>query len=100
LRSLGYVRLDQMSARAADRKRNRALRATLQPLGRKVRQLRTLDEIWPVVVEAGTALGAVAVDLQIESLSASGSGTPVTLSQAPSDSANLLFRYTFIVPGS
>ena len=41
LRSLGYVRFDQMPASAADRKRNRAMRAALQPLGRRLKQLRT-----------------------------------------------------------
>lgn len=99
LRSLGYVRFDQMSASAADRKRNRATRAALQPLGRKIRQVRTVTDIWPLVVEAGKALGAAAVDLQIEPLSTAGDGTPVTLSHVAAECSDRLFRYTFLVPG-
>ncbi len=99
LRSLGYVRFDQMAASAMHRKRNRALRGALQPLGRKIRQFRTMDEIWPLVIEAGTVLGAVAVELQIESQAFSGTGTPVTFSHAPSSGEIQLFRHTFLVPG-
>ncbi|HEY4184697.1 MAG TPA: MraY family glycosyltransferase, partial [Polyangia bacterium] len=65
LRSLGYVRLDQMPAAGADRKRNRAMRAALQPLGRRLKQLRALDEMWPLVIEAGKVLGATTVDLRV-----------------------------------
>src|SRR5580698_3249438 len=63
LRSLGYVRFDQMPASAADRKRNRAMRAALQPLGRRLKQLQTPDEMWPIVVKAAEVLGAVLVEL-------------------------------------
>ena len=38
LRSLGYMRFDRVSASAVDRKRNRALRGALRPLGRRLRQ--------------------------------------------------------------
>ena len=37
LRSLGYVRFARIQGSAVDRKRNRAMRATLQPLGRLLR---------------------------------------------------------------
>ena len=40
--------------------------ALLQPLGRRLKQLRTADEMWPVVVEAAKVLGAVAVDLRVD----------------------------------
>src|SRR6185312_17281098 len=52
MRSLGYVRFDQMPASGAHRKRNRAMRAALLPLGRRLRQFRTAAEMWPLVIEA------------------------------------------------
>jgi UDP-GlcNAc:undecaprenyl-phosphate GlcNAc-1-phosphate transferase len=60
LRSLGYIRF--VSA-AGDRKRNKALRSALRPLGRKLRQARSATEIWPIVIEAGTLVGATGVRL-------------------------------------
>jgi len=60
LRSLGYIRF--VSA-ADDRKRNKALRSALRPLGRKLRQARSETEMWPIVIEAGTLVGATAVRL-------------------------------------
>ena len=40
LRSLGYMRLDRVSRASADRKRNRALRAAVRPIGRRLQQVR------------------------------------------------------------
>ena len=80
LRTLGYVRFDQMPAAGADRKRNRAMRAALQPLGRRLKQLRAVDEMWPLVIEAGKVLGAVTVDLRVDLLGATESASTATYS--------------------
>jgi UDP-GlcNAc:undecaprenyl-phosphate GlcNAc-1-phosphate transferase len=103
LRSLGYVRFDQMPASAADRKRNRALRGALQPLGRRLRQLQGVDEMWPVVIEAAKALGAVAVDLQVDVRGVHSAGTPAVFSHSTpgsESSVERLFRFRFTIPGS
>ena len=88
LRSLGYVRFDRIQGSALDRKRNRALRATLQPLGRRLRQLRAPDEMWPVVVEAATALGAIAVRLHLGPPQTAEPSVP-TFVHGPSDEDGL-----------
>jgi UDP-GlcNAc:undecaprenyl-phosphate GlcNAc-1-phosphate transferase len=102
LRSLGYVRFDRIPESAIDRKRNRALRAALRPLGRKLRQLRALDEMWPIIIEAGTILGAVSVSLRVDAPGASDAKTPTptTLAHGPGDQeAEGLLRLRFAVPG-
>jgi UDP-GlcNAc:undecaprenyl-phosphate GlcNAc-1-phosphate transferase len=102
LRSLGYVRFSGIQASAVDRKRNRAMRAMLQPLGRQLRQIRVPAEMWPVIVEAATALGAVAVRLHAEP-PRTAEETPVpTFVHGPSDDevSTPLFRHRFTVPGS
>src|SRR6188508_730792 len=52
LRALGFMRLDRVAATAADRKRNRALRAAVRPIGRRLQQLRRLEELAPLIVES------------------------------------------------
>lgn len=99
LRSLGYVQFDAMPASAAHRKRNRAIRASLHPLGRRIRQLQTLEEMWPLVVEAAQVLGAIAVDLRVEPQTPSETETPIILTHEPSGKIESVFRYRFIVPG-
>jgi len=66
LRSLGYMRFDRVSGAAVDRKRNRALRGALRPLGRRLRQARATDEMWPIVVEAAGIVEAIGVRLRSE----------------------------------
>ena len=61
LRALGYMRLDRMSETTAERKKNKALRAAARPLGQRLRQVRTLEETWSIVTEAGAVFGAVVV---------------------------------------
>jgi UDP-GlcNAc:undecaprenyl-phosphate GlcNAc-1-phosphate transferase len=103
LRSLGYVRLDRMPESALDRKRNRAVRSALQPLGRRLRQLRAPDEMWPLVVEAAGILGAIAVTWQIDLTISKEASEPVTFnhgSAAGDDAAAALFRFRFNVPGA
>jgi UDP-GlcNAc:undecaprenyl-phosphate GlcNAc-1-phosphate transferase len=65
LRSLGFIRLRRMSATVADRKRNRKMQGMVRPLGRRLKQCQTVDEIWPLVIQAATALGATALRLQV-----------------------------------
>jgi UDP-GlcNAc:undecaprenyl-phosphate/decaprenyl-phosphate GlcNAc-1-phosphate transferase len=100
LRALGYVRLDRMPESAADRKRNRALRAQLRPLGQRLRQLRSLDEIWPVTIEASRVLGAISVVLRTDLPESATSATPVTFSSEPedADAPAQAFRHRFMVP--
>jgi UDP-GlcNAc:undecaprenyl-phosphate GlcNAc-1-phosphate transferase len=102
LRSLGYVRFDQMPAAGADRKRNRAMRAALQPLGRRLKQLRAVDEMWPLVIDAGRVLGATTVDLRVDLLGATDAASTATYSHGAEvdDSAPSPFRFEFVVPGS
>ncbi len=101
LRTLGYVRFDLLPASALDRKRNRALRGALQPLGRRVRQLRAADEMWPVVIEAATVLGAVAVSLQIDVPAGGGDTATTKLTHGPAEGElpDPLFRCPFVIPG-
>jgi UDP-GlcNAc:undecaprenyl-phosphate GlcNAc-1-phosphate transferase len=61
LRALGYMRLDRISDTASERRKNKALRAAARPLGHRLRQVRTLEEAWAVVTEAGVVFGAVSV---------------------------------------
>jgi UDP-GlcNAc:undecaprenyl-phosphate GlcNAc-1-phosphate transferase len=63
LRALGYMRLDQVSS-AADRRRNRALRGAIRPLGRRLRVVRSAEEIWPIVLEAKTIFEASTVSVR------------------------------------
>ncbi|HEY7375546.1 MAG TPA: MraY family glycosyltransferase, partial [Polyangia bacterium] len=52
LRTLGFMRLDRVSATVADRKRNRALRAAVRPLGRRLQRVQRIEEMPPIIVEA------------------------------------------------
>ncbi len=99
LRVLGYVRLDRMPESAMDRKRNKALRASLRPLGQKLRQLRVLDDIWPVAIEASQVVGAVSVVLHTTAaskLESPSTATSIVLSLGPEDVD--VFRHRFVVP--
>jgi UDP-GlcNAc:undecaprenyl-phosphate GlcNAc-1-phosphate transferase len=61
LRTLGYMRLDRISDTATERRKNKALRAAARPLGKRLRQVRSLDEAWVIVREALVVFGAVTV---------------------------------------
>ncbi|HXJ23376.1 MAG TPA: MraY family glycosyltransferase [Polyangia bacterium] len=107
LRSLGYVRLDLMPQTAMYRKRNRAVRSALQPLGRRLRQLRNANEMWPVIVEAAGILGAVSVTLLADqpagTASPGGLPTPQTFTQQPpagDEGTASLFQARFVIPGA
>ena len=96
LRSLGFLRLSRVSATAADRKRNRALRAAIRPLGRRLQRITRIGEISPIIVEAAGVFGAVEMNLRVGSESvafaASGSDEPPTGEPEP-------FQSQFMVPG-
>jgi UDP-GlcNAc:undecaprenyl-phosphate GlcNAc-1-phosphate transferase len=107
LRSLGYVRFELMPQTAQHRKRNRAVRSAMQPLGRRLRQLRSPAEMWPVVIEAAGVLGAVSVSLHADPAqppAGEDSAVPATFSHGPSDTeegmTEPLFRFRFVIPGS
>jgi UDP-GlcNAc:undecaprenyl-phosphate GlcNAc-1-phosphate transferase len=99
LRSLGYMRLDRVAETAVDRKRNRALRGAVRPLGRRLRQLRSVSDMWPVIVETAGVFTATGVRLQIEA-SANDEGTPPGAFTHGFDGVgDALFTMRFSVPG-
>jgi UDP-GlcNAc:undecaprenyl-phosphate/decaprenyl-phosphate GlcNAc-1-phosphate transferase len=95
LRWLGFMRLDGMSAHAADRKRNRALRAAVRPIGRRLQQARTMDEIVPIIHEATTVFGAATMTVR----ASSDDPASVLVFPVSDDAAAEAFRGQFIVPG-
>jgi UDP-GlcNAc:undecaprenyl-phosphate GlcNAc-1-phosphate transferase len=66
LRALGYMRFDRVSLSVNERKRNRAVLAAVRPLGRRLRHIRTADEVWPLIVEVAGIVGATQVRLSID----------------------------------
>jgi UDP-GlcNAc:undecaprenyl-phosphate GlcNAc-1-phosphate transferase len=95
LRALGYMRFNRGSA-VTDRKRNRAMLAAVRPLGKKVRQLRSPEEMWPVVMEAASSVGAVRVRLRVEAV---GVGDSLTFAHGFPDSDDTAHAFRFVVPG-
>jgi len=65
LRSLGFMRFGDVSARAADRKRNRALRAAVRPLGRRLQRVHLVDDFRTIMTEALAIFGAVEMRLRV-----------------------------------
>jgi UDP-GlcNAc:undecaprenyl-phosphate GlcNAc-1-phosphate transferase len=101
LRSLGYMRLDRVTSSAADRKRNRALRAAVRPLGRRLRHLRAAEEMWPIVVEAGKAVGAIQVRLRLDDTGGQDFSSPPPVLESANDQGTQEEAFTsqFAVPG-
>jgi len=96
LRSLGFMRLDRVSASAADRKRNRALRAAVRPIGKRLQQVRATVEIASLVGEAAQVFGAAGMKLRGDT------SDIVHGSVAANDDDELdpeVFRGQFLVPG-
>jgi UDP-GlcNAc:undecaprenyl-phosphate GlcNAc-1-phosphate transferase len=100
LRSLGYMRLSNMTLTIVDRTRYRALRAAIHALGKRAQQVRGLDQMWPIVVESSRLFGATSARLMLEPVPASDAHTPTTFSHGVGDETDETFRYQFIVPGS
>jgi UDP-GlcNAc:undecaprenyl-phosphate GlcNAc-1-phosphate transferase len=90
LRALGYMRLDRMSETASDRRKNKALRATAHPLGRRLRHVQNHDEAWAIVAEAAGVFGAAGVRVGPSPAFSKGF-------DAPDPQA---FQARFLVPGS
>lgn len=59
LRSLGYMKLTRVSS--ADRRRSRALRSAVRPLGQRLRAARSAEEICELAKESLSIFGAVGV---------------------------------------
>jgi UDP-GlcNAc:undecaprenyl-phosphate GlcNAc-1-phosphate transferase len=95
LRSLGYMRFDRVAASALDRKRNRALRSALRPLGRRLQQVRAADDMWPIVVEAATIVQAAGVRLRAQATGAD----PTAFSHGFDADGAALEGVRFVVPG-
>jgi len=101
LRSLGYMRFDRVSASAVDRKRNRALRGALRPLGRQLRQARATDELWPIVIEAAGIVEATGVGLRSETPGAAETETEAeAFSHGFAADGDAPEGVRFVVPGS
>jgi len=99
LRSLGYMRLDRMAERAVDRKRNRALRGAVRPLGRRLRQMRSVSDMWPIVVETAGVFTAVGVRLQVEAPPNEEGTPPAAFSHGFESAEAKLYTMRFQVPG-
>jgi UDP-GlcNAc:undecaprenyl-phosphate GlcNAc-1-phosphate transferase len=101
LRALGYLRLDRMSASAAERRRNRALRGAVRPLGRRLRQVRSVDDIWAIVDEAAALFGASGIRVHLGP-GASPEETPRSFGRGANGgypTGSGVFRAHFVVPG-
>ena len=99
LRSLGYMRLDRVAETTEGRKRNRALRGAVRPLGRRLRQLRSVSEMWPIVVETASVFTAAGVRLQIEATGDEEGTPPAAYSHGFEGVGDPLFTMRFSVPG-
>jgi UDP-GlcNAc:undecaprenyl-phosphate GlcNAc-1-phosphate transferase len=94
LRALGYMRLDRIADTATERRKNKALRAASRPLGQRLRQVRTLDEAWTIVTEAGRVFGAISVRVgPSPSFSHEYEQTAIGPDERP-------FEARFVLPGS
>ena len=78
------------------------MRGALQPLGRRLKQLRAPDEMWSVVIEAAKVLGAVAVDLRLDSPGSPETAASETYTHGTSESEadESFFQYQFLIPGN
>jgi UDP-GlcNAc:undecaprenyl-phosphate GlcNAc-1-phosphate transferase len=105
LRQLGFMRFEQGVLSTAERKRNRAMRAAVRPLGHRLREVRTADGIWAIVVEACDIFGASCARLRVAAGPTAASGlqnTPTSFSHGFEDAAGggaAPFQAQFVVPG-
>jgi len=99
LRSLGYMRFERVSGAADDRRRNRAMRAGIRPLGQRLRKVRVTADIWPIVVEASTVFGAVGVGFRIVTGSPDAAQWAFAQGLEDPPAVGRLFRAQFSVPG-
>jgi UDP-GlcNAc:undecaprenyl-phosphate/decaprenyl-phosphate GlcNAc-1-phosphate transferase len=97
LRALGYMRLEKLSA--LDRRRSRAMRSAIRPLGQRLRSSRTSEEIWGIVVESMTIFGAAGVALRIGTAESGSEEIRFSRGLDELNSEVGLFRMEFFVPG-
>jgi UDP-GlcNAc:undecaprenyl-phosphate/decaprenyl-phosphate GlcNAc-1-phosphate transferase len=96
LRTLGYFRLGANSA--VERKRTRALRAAVRPFSQRLRQTKTLEEIWPVVTEAISVFGAVGMNLRLGPSVDGNDGNLFSSGLDGLGTGSNVFRAQFVVP--
>ena len=96
LRALGYFRLGVSGA--TERKRNRALRAAVRPFTQRLRQIKTAEEIWPIIAEAMPVFGAVGMSLKLGT-GTNGDGHKLFSSGLDGlETVSDVFRAPFVVP--
>jgi hypothetical protein len=83
---------------ADDRKRNRALLAAIRPLGQRLRELRSSDQLWPIVMEAAGVFGATSVRLLLET--SNPALPPESCSHGFDGEAVSLFCAQFAIPST
>jgi len=87
------MRLDRISDSASDRRKNKALRAAARPLGQRLRQVTTLDQVWIVVTDAAVVFGATHLRI---------GPSPAFTHEIEATGSNVsdLFEYRFMLPGN
>jgi UDP-GlcNAc:undecaprenyl-phosphate/decaprenyl-phosphate GlcNAc-1-phosphate transferase len=102
LRFLGFMRFDRMWGSSAERKRNKVMRGSVRPLGRRLREIQNPELMWPLVVEAAGVVGAAAVKLRVGAAGRSPAQEPSFFSHRFEDSAEDAdtFWSQFSVPSS
>src|SRR5580698_9020667 len=96
LRALGYFRLGVSGA--AERKRNRALRAAVRPFTQRLRRVKSTEEIWPIVAEAMSVFGAVGLSLKLGTETNQDGRRIFSSGLADLETASNAFKAPFIVP--
>jgi UDP-GlcNAc:undecaprenyl-phosphate GlcNAc-1-phosphate transferase len=99
LRSLGYMRLARVAETAVDRKRNRAMRSAVRPLGRRLRHLQSVNEMWPIVVQTAGIFTATGVRLQVEARGGEDGTPPAAFAHGFDGTSAEVFTASFAVPG-
>jgi UDP-GlcNAc:undecaprenyl-phosphate/decaprenyl-phosphate GlcNAc-1-phosphate transferase len=100
LRWLGFMRVGRISETGVERRRNKALRASIRPLGRRLRDVRASGEIWGIVTEAVAIFGAVGVRVGAADETADSTPTAFVQLPPPVDAGSAdLFRARFVIPG-
>jgi UDP-GlcNAc:undecaprenyl-phosphate GlcNAc-1-phosphate transferase len=84
LRRLGYIRFELTHLLSDQRRRNRALRASVRPYAERLRQVVSTEEIWDVVREASAIFEANWVSLDLVGSSLGGERSKEAFSHGPS----------------
>jgi UDP-GlcNAc:undecaprenyl-phosphate GlcNAc-1-phosphate transferase len=97
LRSLGFMKLNRVSS--ADRRRSRALRSAVRPLGQRLRAARNRGEVWELVKEALGIFNAVGLNLTVAAASAGSDDGRFRWGLEDENTEPGLFRAEFPIPG-